>query len=582
MSRLVVFSFVGLLVLSSCGGRYAFEMSRNYTPVYNPGGDLFGEDEGFAQSYEIYEKRRNDVLQDQADARRGRAMGADKSRNRGIQKISNEEKEEVEEQLRRYGALPRKATKRSKGMMVNKEGVDLSQIKGARFIDILIGDDGESIECHEKSRSVECAHDCECPPQVVGMDKEGGCEHGRKRDHVHLECDCGSLCDCPHCKKNANDKGGVRDSATGSTEEEHGIDKDSVLVGDERGSTGGLEPVRHGDWGIHSEDGLDSVVSDLDDGDRGSDFSDLKEGQGDLHGGSDVNHGEQQREVCSCDDEWCSSCYDAGVYGTGIEEEYDVSDDDLTGCDSENGVFVPGTKDATENLGADEGVLPGEGTGDETLFSDDNCGNEERDSVGPCDREGSDVSCTRREKGDYVTSPKQDKDDSYPLGFENDEFVVSSGDDEDVDFTALQEDRLVVEGDSVSGANHDDDVGISAEDEDAVDLVHDKDDIDEEDDWSDDEEEDFDDYEDEDIVQRKENVVPQVGGTKALKGKESASPSMNSSAPTVSEKEKIGPGYSGLPGYDEDDDDDRYSLPISGGRTRFYDFGSFVDDTFFP
>ena len=572
MSRLVVFSFVSLLVLSSCGGRYAFEMSRNYTPVYNPGGELFGEDEGFAQSYEIYEKRRNDVLQDQADTRRSRALGADRSQNRGVRKISAAEKEEIEEQLRKYGALPSKAAGRDRGRMVNKEGVDLSQIKGARFIDILVEDDGNLAEGRERGRSAECACDDRYSSSTDSVGRKEDCGQERKKDHVHLECVCGSPCDCAHRNKNGEDVGCVHDIVTESAEKEHGVDQDGVRVDDVV---------------THSEGVLGGEIPDMVNGDQVSDLSGLTEGQDGSHGDLDNGNGEHQREICSCDDEWCSSCYDASRYGTGIEEEYDTSDDDLTKRGDENGsgVFVPGTEGGVGSPRNSESVLPGKDVVEEEASLGENCSNKEGGNEEACGGESSNVSQTQKTKDDCAESPKQVSDDSYPLGFENGELVVSSGDDkEDGDFAAFQEDRLAVEDSNSGSGSNNDNREVSSEDDKVVDPVRDEDDIYEEDDWYDDEEEDFEDYEDEGAVQRKEDVVPQVGVTEIPANKESASPTMSSSVPTVDAKEKAAvPGYSGLPGYDEDDDDDdRYNLPIGGRRTKFYDFGNSVDDTYFP
>ena len=124
--RLVVMC-VSLLGLTSCFvGKYAFEMSRNYRPVYNPGGHLFEEDEDFARSYELYKKRRED-LQNSGDS----AAHNEQKKKR----LTEAEKRKVVGRLRRHGVKVA-AVDDNKGDMVNKEGIDLSRVKGARFIDI--------------------------------------------------------------------------------------------------------------------------------------------------------------------------------------------------------------------------------------------------------------------------------------------------------------------------------------------------------------------------------------------------------------------------------------------------------------
>ncbi|MCU7611592.1 TRP75-related protein [Anaplasma capra] len=135
MSRLV-FSLLGLvLFMTSCGGKYAFEMSRNYIPPYNPGGDLFDEDEDFAQSYEVYKKRRDDVLADTAGAR-GLRSGKEGYPEGRVGGRSGLRKRDVMEKLREYGAVPVDSVESDDLGMVNNEGVDLSRVEGARFLDV--------------------------------------------------------------------------------------------------------------------------------------------------------------------------------------------------------------------------------------------------------------------------------------------------------------------------------------------------------------------------------------------------------------------------------------------------------------
>ncbi|WP_218078785.1 TRP75-related protein, partial [Anaplasma phagocytophilum] len=195
-----------LLILSSCGGKYAFEMSRNYAPPYNPGGDYFDDDENFAQSYEIYEKRREDALREQQSMKR-RNRGGDSQQKSGRRQISDEEKSKIIDQLQRYGVMYN-AGERRRGGMVNSEGIDLSRVRGARFIDVDLSKSGVISGKEEKvdgSISVKAKEE-EFPDieeQSSVLDALGGGLPGDSADEEHeefevnIDCDCGDDCDCP-------------------------------------------------------------------------------------------------------------------------------------------------------------------------------------------------------------------------------------------------------------------------------------------------------------------------------------------------------------------------------------------------
>ncbi|SCV64891.1 hypothetical protein ANAPH2_01101 [Anaplasma phagocytophilum] len=201
-----VLSVVVLLILSSCGGKYAFEMSRNYAPPYNPGGDYFDDDENFAQSYEIYEKRREDALREQQSMKR-RNRGGDSQQKSGRRQISDEEKSKIIDQLQRYGVMYN-AGERRRGGMVNSEGIDLSRVRGARFIDVDLSKSGVISGKEEKvdgSISVKAKEE-EFPDieeQSSVLDALGGGLPGDSADEEHeefevnIDCDCGDDCDCP-------------------------------------------------------------------------------------------------------------------------------------------------------------------------------------------------------------------------------------------------------------------------------------------------------------------------------------------------------------------------------------------------
>ncbi|WP_249548410.1 TRP75-related protein [Anaplasma phagocytophilum] len=197
-----VLSVVVLLILSSCGGKYAFEMSRNYAPPYNPGGDYFDDDENFAQSYEIYEKRREDALREQESIKK-RSRGRDLQQESGRRQISDEEKGKIIDKLQRYGVMY-SAGERRKGGMVNSEGIDLSRVRGARFIDVDLSKSGvisgkeekrykedefPNIPNIEEQSSVLDAVSGELPKDGVAENQEG--------IEVKVDCDCEDDCDCP-------------------------------------------------------------------------------------------------------------------------------------------------------------------------------------------------------------------------------------------------------------------------------------------------------------------------------------------------------------------------------------------------
>ncbi|EOA60805.1 TRP75-related protein [Anaplasma phagocytophilum] len=198
-----VLSVVVLLILSSCGGKYAFEMSRNYAPPYNPGGDYFDDDESFAQSYEIYEKRREDALREQESMKK-RNRGRDLQQKSGRRQISDEEKGRIINELQRYGVMYN-AGERRKGGMVNSEGIDLSRVRGARFIDVDLNKSGvisgkeervdESILVKTKEGELLDAE--EQSSMLSGGLPGDSADEEHEEFEVNIDCDCGDDCDCP-------------------------------------------------------------------------------------------------------------------------------------------------------------------------------------------------------------------------------------------------------------------------------------------------------------------------------------------------------------------------------------------------
>ena len=567
MSRLIVFSFVGLLVLSSCVvERYAFEMSRNYTPVYNPGGDLFGEDEDFAQSYEIYEKRRTDMLKDREDARRSRGESG-KQRPRG-QRISDAEKEKIEEQLRGFGALPRKMAERGRGRMVNKEGVDLSQIKGARFIDVLV--EGGTAGAGKKEESNGPSNytdnkDVGLPQVGDGVGKESGREHGEKQSHVHVGCECGSSCDCEH-KHNKSD---LHDDGTLQAEEEQVAEEESRIS-----DVGGQS-----DYGLTKRDATEGTEV-LEEEQRGGFL-----GEEQVHSGGHGENQRQQQEACKCDDEWCSSCDKR--YGEGAIGEYGYARDDFSGYEGMDEVLETEADDKEDGPLSAEVVSPEKGGeapsgiyDDGTNVSGKDLGVEESASGGVLqEKKGDDIHAEHKQKGN---------DELFPLGFEDGRFAVGGEDDDERDFTVLQEDRLQIK----KGPDSHDKEKVSPRG--VVDLGSgDNDDYaekygkDTEDRWSDDAKGGvgLGNFDDKPLVkdskEKEDSTVPPVHESEVSeKDSVSSTESGRGNLGNV-DSGKSKPSYRGLSSdYDEDDDYyGIYGLPIKGEGSRFYDFGTFVDGT---
>ncbi|QLL66634.1 hypothetical protein O998_02080 [Anaplasma phagocytophilum str. Norway variant1] len=196
-------SVVVLLILSSCGGKYAFEMSRNYAPPYNPGGDYFDDDESFAQSYEIYEKRREDALREQQSMKRRNRSG-DLQQKSGRRQISDEEKSKIIDQLQRYGVMYN-AGERRKGGMVNSEGIDLSRVRGARFIDVDLSKSGvisgkeEKVDgsISVKTKEGDLPNTEEQSSMLSGGLPGDSADEEHEEFEVNIDCDCGDDCDCP-------------------------------------------------------------------------------------------------------------------------------------------------------------------------------------------------------------------------------------------------------------------------------------------------------------------------------------------------------------------------------------------------
>ena len=242
MSR-ISFLFV-LLLLSSCWGRHALEVSRNYVPVFNPGGVLFDEDENFARSYEVYEKRRHDVLREKARHRKGARPECET----GCPSVGEEKRSWIVTKLREFGAVSRDVIGSVKGGMVNREGIDLSALPGARFVDIVLeeDDDGAEDTKHTVPQEVVESHDTSLEPKYI--ERESGfplleTHKMSAREAREFGCDC--------------DKGGVRhehdaknscDCGEGDASEHQRVEKEKTANGSAEGAalTTGSVTAGHG------------------------------------------------------------------------------------------------------------------------------------------------------------------------------------------------------------------------------------------------------------------------------------------------------------------------------------------------
>ncbi|MGN7678680.1 MAG: TRP75-related protein [Anaplasma sp.] len=179
MLRVVFSLFCSALLLASCG--FFFEMSKNYTPPYNPGGDFFDEDEDFARSYEIYKKRREDASggSAQQESRQDTSVMGGLLRRKPRRSFgSGNRRNDVIKKLREYGAVPVDKVER-KGGMVNSEGVDLSEVRGARFLDF------DLALKDEKDQEKDKASEREKPPKPpVIFSKKEAARRGVK-SHKH-------------------------------------------------------------------------------------------------------------------------------------------------------------------------------------------------------------------------------------------------------------------------------------------------------------------------------------------------------------------------------------------------------------
>ncbi|MGL9762148.1 MAG: TRP75-related protein [Wolbachia sp.] len=124
---LMFFGF-NLFVSYDTEAKSKVKLSKKYVPQGNPGGTNFHEDEDFAESYRLYEKRRELLkkkkLQGRANANIDKENLAKKLKEKKIALLSNKQSD-----------MEACIVEDEKDAMVNQHGINITRLKGAVFID---------------------------------------------------------------------------------------------------------------------------------------------------------------------------------------------------------------------------------------------------------------------------------------------------------------------------------------------------------------------------------------------------------------------------------------------------------------
>ncbi len=124
---LMFFGF-SLFVSRDTEAKSKVKLSKKYVPQGNPGGTNFHEDEDFAESYRLYEKRRELLkkkkLQGRANANIDKESLAKKLKEKKIALLSNKPSD-----------MEACIVEDEKDAMVNQHGINITRLKGAVFID---------------------------------------------------------------------------------------------------------------------------------------------------------------------------------------------------------------------------------------------------------------------------------------------------------------------------------------------------------------------------------------------------------------------------------------------------------------
>ncbi|MGL9733227.1 MAG: TRP75-related protein [Wolbachia sp.] len=124
---LIFFSF-SFFVSYDTEAKSKVKLSKKYVPQGNPGGTSFYEDEDFAESYRLYEKRRELLkkkkLQSRANANMNKESLAKKLKEKKIALLSNKSND-----------MKSCMVENEKDAMINQHGINITRLKGAVFID---------------------------------------------------------------------------------------------------------------------------------------------------------------------------------------------------------------------------------------------------------------------------------------------------------------------------------------------------------------------------------------------------------------------------------------------------------------
>ncbi len=118
-----------------CGSNKKIQFSKKYIPIYNPGGEYFFYDQKFSKSYELYQKRQKE----KTTLGYNYVPKTDKPEKMVSQSV------ELNTQFTDDNAFINDGS-----AMVNSYGIDLTRLKGAKFIEII--DDSSDYEYNHKEK----------------------------------------------------------------------------------------------------------------------------------------------------------------------------------------------------------------------------------------------------------------------------------------------------------------------------------------------------------------------------------------------------------------------------------------------